>query len=155
MVLPHAHQLKNLELPQNEKICTFSPGDNKEAILQEWKDITKAIQAHIIVLDMPLLNATQYKDSLGNLIIDLVLQILSWLAEEERTKTKTRQREGIELAKKQGKHLGRPRTKISEEFISAYTSWKENEISALEAMIRCNMTSPTFYRVVKRYEDKE
>ncbi|AIK35570.1 hypothetical protein BG07_5505 (plasmid) [Bacillus pseudomycoides] len=104
---------------------------------------------------MPLLNATQYKDSLENLITDLVLQILSWLAEEERTKTKTRQREGIELAKKQGKHLGRPRTKISEEFISAYTSWKENEISALEAMIRCNMTSPTFYRVVKRYEDKE
>ncbi|QWG30990.1 recombinase family protein (plasmid) [Bacillus mycoides] len=130
-------------------------GRNKEAILQEWKDITKTIQAHIIVLDMPLLNTTQYKDSLGNLITDLVLQILSWLAEEERTKIKTRQREGIELAKKQGKHLGRPRTKISEEFISAYTSWKENEISALEAMRRCNMTSPTFYRVVKRYEDKE
>jgi len=130
-------------------------GRNKEAILQEWTDITKNIQAHIIVLDMPLLDTTKYKDSLGNLITDLVLQILSWLAEEERTKIKTRQREGIELAKKQGKHLGRPKTKITENFILAYTSWKQGEISGLEAMRRCNMTSPTFYRVVKRYENRK
>lgn len=74
-------------------------GRNKEAILNEWKDITKNIQAHIIITDMPLLNTTKYKDNLGNLITDLVLQILSWLAEEERTKIKTRQREGIDLAK--------------------------------------------------------
>ncbi|PEF44624.1 DNA recombinase [Bacillus cereus] len=130
-------------------------GRNKEAILQEWTDITKNIQAHIVVLDMPLLDTTQYKDSLGTLITDLVLQILSWLAEEERTKIKTRQREGIDLAKKQGKHLGRPRTAITGEFILAYTNWKQGKISALEAMRRCNMTSPTFYRVVKRYENKE
>lgn len=63
-------------------------GRNKEAILKEWKEITQDIKAHIIVLDMPLLDTTKYKDSLGNLITDLVLQILSWLAEEERTKTK-------------------------------------------------------------------
>ena len=130
-------------------------GRNKVAILQEWKDITKTIQAHIIVLAMPLLNTTQYKDNLGNLITDLVLQILSWLAEEERTKIKTRQREGINLAKKQGKHLGRPRTTITDEFILAYTNWRQGEISALEAMRRCNMTSPTFYRVVKRYENRK
>lgn len=130
-------------------------GRNKEAILQEWTDITKNIQAHIVVLDMPLLDTTQYKDSLGTLITDLVLQILSWLAEEERTKIKTRQREGIDLAKKQGKHLGRPRTTITDEFILAYTNWKQGEISALEAMRRCNMTSPTFYRVVKRHENRE
>ncbi|MEW9596334.1 recombinase family protein [Bacillus toyonensis] len=130
-------------------------GRNKEAILQEWTDITKNIQAHIVVLDMPLLDTTQYKDSLGTLITDLVLQILSWLAEEERTKIKTRQREGIDLAQKQGKHLGRPRTEITDEFILAYTNWKQGEISALEAMRRCNMTSPTFYRVVKRYENRK
>lgn len=75
-------------------------GRNKEAILKEWKEITQDIKAHIIVLDMPLLDTTKYKDSLGNLITDLVLQILSWLAEEERTKNKVRQRQGIELAKK-------------------------------------------------------
>lgn len=130
-------------------------GRNKEAILQEWKDITQNIQAHIVVLDMPLLDTTQYKDSLGNLITDLVLQILSWLAEEERTKIKTRQREGIEVAKKKGKHLGRPRTEITQEFIDTYNQWKEGEITALYAMKKCNMTSPTFYRVVKRYENRE
>ncbi len=83
-------------------------GRNKESILNEWKDITKNIKAHIVITDMPLLDTTKYKDNLDNLITDLVLQILSWLAEEERTKIKTRQREGIDLAKKQGKHLGRP-----------------------------------------------
>ncbi|MBG9936148.1 recombinase family protein, partial [Bacillus tropicus] len=73
---------------------------NKEATLNEWKDITQNIKAHIVITDMPLLDTTKYKDNLGNLITDLVLQILSWLAEEERTKIKTRQREGIDLAKK-------------------------------------------------------
>nr|AUO31983.1 hypothetical protein [Bacillus thuringiensis serovar israelensis] len=129
-------------------------GRNKEAILEEWKDITQNIQAHIIVLDMPLLDTTQYKDSLGTLITDLVLQILSWLAEEERTKIKTRQREGIDAAKKKGKHLGRPRTEITPEFINAYNMWKHGQITALYAMEMCNMSSPTFYRVVKRFEDR-
>jgi len=82
-------------------------GRNKEAILQEWKEITKDIQAHIVVLDMPLLDTTKYQDSLGNFITDLVLQILSWLAQEERERTKKRQREGIAEAKKVVKHLGR------------------------------------------------
>ncbi|HHY2675744.1 TPA: recombinase family protein [Bacillus toyonensis] len=130
-------------------------GRNKEAVLQELKDITQNIQAHIVVLDMPLLDTTQYKDSLGTLITDLVLQILSWLAEEERTKIKTRQREGIEAAKKRGKHLGRPKAEITQEFIDTYNDWKQGKITALYAMKKCNMTSPTFYRVVKRYEDKE
>lgn len=130
-------------------------GRNKEAILQEWKDITQNIQAHIVVLDMPLLDTTQYKDSLGNLITDLVLQILSWLAEEERTKIKTRQREGIEAAKKKGKHLGRPKTEITQEFIDSYNQWKNGKVTALYAMKSCNMTSPTFYRVVNRYENRK
>ncbi|AIW88287.1 Recombinase [Bacillus mycoides] len=98
-------------------------GRNKEAILQEWKNITQNIQAHIVVLEMPLLDTTQY---IGNLITDLALQILSWLAEEERTKIKTRQREGIEAAKKKGKHLGRPKTEITQEFIDAYNDWKDH-----------------------------
>ncbi|PFE93078.1 DNA recombinase, partial [Bacillus thuringiensis] len=65
------------------------------------------------------------------------------------------QREGIEAAKKKGKHLGRPKTKITQEFIDVYNDWKQGKITALYAMKKCNMTSPTFYRVVKRYEDKE
>ncbi|MED1042767.1 recombinase family protein [Bacillus mycoides] len=127
-------------------------GRNKSAILEEWKDITQNIQAHIVVLDMPLIDTTQYKDSIGQLITDLVLQILSWLSEEERVKIKTRQREGIDLAKKQGKHLGRPKVEITDEFIQAYQEWKDRKITAVEAMKRSGMPNTTFYRIVKRYE---
>ncbi|MCG3797466.1 DNA recombinase [Bacillus thuringiensis] len=127
-------------------------GRNKSAILEEWKDITQNIQAHIVVLDMPLLDTTKYKDSIGQLITDLVLQILSWLSEEERVKIKTRQREGIDLAKKQGKHLGRPKVEITDEFIQAYQEWKDSKITAVEAMKRSGMPNTTFYRMVKRYE---
>ncbi|MED1641514.1 recombinase family protein [Bacillus thuringiensis] len=127
-------------------------GRNKSAILEEWKDITQTIQAHIVVLDMPLLDTTKYKDSIGQLITDLVLQILSWLSEEERVKIKTRQREGIDLAKKQGKHLGRPKVEITDEFIQAYQEWKDRKITAVEAMKRSGMPNTTFYRMVKRYE---
>ncbi len=76
-------------------------------ILDEWKDITQNIKAHIVVIDMPLLDTRKYNDSSGSFVSDLVLQILSWTAEEERTKINTRQTEGIASAKAQGKHLGR------------------------------------------------
>ncbi|MBJ7961382.1 recombinase family protein [Bacillus cereus group sp. N28] len=89
------------------------------------------------------------------MITDLVLQILSWLAEEERTKIKTRQREGIDFAKKQGKYFGRPRAEITNEFIQAYQEWKEKKITAVEAMKRSSMSNTTFYRIVKRYEQGE
>ncbi|MEZ2369582.1 MULTISPECIES: recombinase family protein [Bacillus] len=127
-------------------------GRNKEAILKEWKEITQDIKAHIIVLDMPLLDTTKYKDSLGNLITDLVLQILSWLAEEERTKNKVRQRQGIELAKKEGRPLGRKPKEIPEEFYEAYRLWKACNITAVQAMQMCNMKKTHFYKVVKEYE---
>ncbi|HLR66852.1 MAG TPA: recombinase family protein, partial [Virgibacillus sp.] len=76
-------------------------GRNKEQIVEEWNAITKELKADIVVLDMPLLDTTQYKDSMGTFIADLVLQILSWVAQEEREKIRTRQREGIDAAKKQ------------------------------------------------------
>ncbi|RPK03100.1 hypothetical protein FH5_02176 [Priestia endophytica] len=72
-------------------------GRNKEEILQEWNAITKEIEADIAVLDMPLLDTSQYKDSLGTFITDLVLQILSWMAEEERDRIRKHQREGIDV----------------------------------------------------------
>lgn len=127
-------------------------GRNKEAILKEWKDITQNIKANIVVLDMPLLDTTKHKDSLGNLITDLVLQILSWLAEEERLKIKTRQKQGIELARKEGRHLGRKPKEIPEEFYEAYRLWKACNITAVQAMQMCNMKKTHFYKVVKEYE---
>lgn len=127
-------------------------GRNKEMILNEWKDITKNIKANIVVIDMPLLDTRKYNDSIGTFVSDLVLQILSWVAEEERNKIKTRQAEGIASAKAQGKHLGRPRTSITAEFEAAYKQWKAGDITAVEAMKKSNMTKATFYRKVKEYE---
>jgi DNA invertase Pin-like site-specific DNA recombinase len=99
-------------------------GRNKEEILQEWNDITKNIQADIVVLDMPLLDTTQFKDSLGTFIVDLVLQILSWMAEEERERIRKRQREGIDAALQRGVAFGRPKATVTEEFKYAYNRWK-------------------------------
>lgn len=127
-------------------------GRNKEMILNEWKDITQNIEAHIVVIDMPLLDTWKYNDSIGSFVADLVLQVLSWVAEEERTKIKTHQAEGIAAAKAQGKHLGRPKTTITTEFEQAYKQWKAGEITAVEAMKRSSMTKATFYRRVKEYE---
>ena len=95
-------------------------GRNKEEILNEWNDITKNIQADIVVMDMPLLDTTQYKDSLGTFIADLVLQILSWMAEEERDRIRKRQREGIDVALQNGVNFGSPKVTVTEEFKEAY-----------------------------------
>lgn len=127
-------------------------GRNKEQILNEWSDITKNIKAHIVVIDMPLLDTRKYQDSLGSFVTDLVLQILSWVAEEERTKIKTRQAEGIAAAKAAGKQLGRPKNDITPEFLEAYNAWKNNEITAVEAMKQSNCSKTSFYRKVKEFE---
>lgn len=90
-------------------------GRNKEEILKEWNDITKNIQADIVVLDMPLLDTTQFKDSLGTFIADLVLQILSWMEEEERDRVRKRQREAIDVALQNEVPFGRPKAQVIEE----------------------------------------
>jgi DNA invertase Pin-like site-specific DNA recombinase len=126
-------------------------GRNKEEILQEWNDITKNIQADIVVLDMPLLDTTQFKDSLGTFIADLVLQILSWMAEEERERIRKRQREGIDVALQNGVAFGRPKAIITEEFKDAYNRWKTGEI-AVSAMQDIGVKKTTFYKLVREYE---
>ena len=127
-------------------------GRNKEKILEEWNDIIKHIQADIVVLDMPLLDTTQYKDSLGTLIADLVLQILSWMAEEERKRIRTRQREGIDLALQNGVAFGRPKATVTEEFKQIYHRWKNGEMTAVKAMEELGIKKTTFYKLVKEYE---
>jgi DNA invertase Pin-like site-specific DNA recombinase len=127
-------------------------GRNKGEILQEWNDITKNIQADIVVLDMPLLDTTQFKDSLGTFIADLVLQILSWMAEEERERIRKRQREGIDLALKNGVAFGRPKVQVTEEFKEVYGRWKSGEITAVKAMKELDIKKATFYKLVKEHE---
>ncbi|MFE3982482.1 MULTISPECIES: recombinase family protein [unclassified Priestia] len=126
-------------------------GRNKEEILQEWNAITKEIEADIVVLDMPLLDTTQYKDSLGTFIADLVLQILSWMAQEERERIRKRQREGIDAALNSGISFGRPKSQVSQEFIVAYNLWKQKEITAVQAMKEANVKKTTFYKLVKQF----
>ncbi|MGV7002533.1 recombinase family protein [Priestia megaterium] len=129
-------------------------GRNKEDILNEWNDITKNIKANIVVMDMPLLKTTDDEYGAGKLINDLVLQILSWLAEEERNRIKKRQREGIDVALKRGVKFGRPKVQITDEFVQVYNRWKNKELSAVAAMKELGVKKDTFYRRVKEYENQ-
>ncbi len=129
-------------------------GRNKEEILQEWNDLTKNIEADIVVLDMPLLDTTQYKDSMGTFIADLVLQILSWMAEEERERIRKRQREGIDLALQNGIQFGRTPVVVSEEFKEVYRKWKARELTAVEAMQEAGVKKTSFYKLVKALEEE-
>ncbi|MEK4230721.1 recombinase family protein [Solibacillus sp. FSL H8-0538] len=134
-------------------------GRNKDEILDEWKDITKLIDADIVVLDMPLLDTTKHKDSVGTFVADLVLQVLSWIAEDERERIRKRQREGIDAAQKRGQHLGRPRKSFDTleptertAFVGEYGRWKTGEQTAVETFNKLNLTKTTFYKLVKEYE---
>ncbi|WP_431602559.1 hypothetical protein [Clostridium pasteurianum] len=103
---------------------------------------------------MPLLDTRKYKDMNGleNLISDLILQLLSYMAEDERKRIKERQEEGIKTAIKKGIKFGRRKTPIDENFKNVYTQWKQGEITAVKAMELVSMKSNTFYRRVKEYE---
>ncbi|MBO0589627.1 recombinase family protein [Sporosarcina sp. E16_8] len=129
-------------------------GRNKEEILQEWNDLTKNIEADIIVMDMPLLDTTQYKDSMGTFIADLVLQILSWMAEEERERIRKRQREGIDLALQNGVQFGRPKVLLSVEFKEVYRKWRAKELTAVQAMQEAGVKKTSFYKLVKALEEE-
>jgi len=136
-------------------------GRNSKEIKKEWGAITQEIKADIKVLDMPLLDTTQHKDTLGTFVSELVLQVLSFVAERERENTLQRQKEGIAVAKAKGKHLGRPKMNI--ETLSKeqkqildmlYHSWKRNEITAVEFMDKLDLKKNTFYKIIRQYEEK-
>lgn len=130
-------------------------GRNKDDILKEWNEITKEIGADIVVLDMPLLDTRQYKDVLGSFVSDLVLQILSFFAEEERRKIKERQREGIEAAQRRGATFGRPAATFPSKFEEVYKLWKNGEIKAIEAMEELELKRTTFYKLIQKFESEE
>ncbi|MGL5358098.1 MAG: recombinase family protein [Clostridium sp.] len=129
-------------------------GRNKQMILDEWKELVKVKKVDIIVLDMPLLDTTKYKNMNGleNLISDIVLQLLSYMAEDERTRIKERQREGIKIALNKGVKFGRKKIEVGNNFELTYNDWKNGKITAVKAMELLNLKSNTFYRRVKEYE---
>lgn len=130
-------------------------GRNYKEITKEWQELTTECKADIKVLDMPLLDTTQYKDLLGTFISDLILQVLSFVAEQERANIKKRQAEGIEVAKAKGVELGRPKAEITEEFIREWKKWKNGEQTANQTMINTNTKRTTFYKLAKKMERVE
>ncbi len=123
-------------------------GRNYNMIIEEWQDITKNIKADIYVIDMPLLDTRNNKDLLGNFISDLVLQILSYVAEQERTFIKQRQKEGINNALKNGIKFGRPKIEKPQDFDIVVNKWKNKEIKSKEAMQLLNLKPNTFYNMI-------
>lgn len=128
-------------------------GRNYNEIREQWELITKTIGADIKVLDMPLLDTSSESSSLDKRFIsDLVLQILSYTAEKERHNINERQRQGIEIAKSKGVKFGRPSKEYPDNWNEVYKSWKDDKITAVQAMESLNLKKATFYRLVKRYE---
>ncbi|HEY8363035.1 MAG TPA: recombinase family protein [Tissierellaceae bacterium] len=133
-------------------------GRDMDQIKQEWQELTSR-GINIIVLDTPILNTADRTDLEKKLIANIVFELLAYLAEKEREKIRQRQREGIEAAKKAGKHLGRPRidyitlSKQQKELIKQYyQQWKNKEITAVRFMEIVGLKKNTFYKVIKQYE---
>jgi len=149
--------LRNGDLLYIKSIDRF--GRNSKEIKKEWEHITQEIKADIKVLDMPLLDTTQHKDTLGTFVSDLVLQVLSFVAERERENIRQRQSEGIAVAKAKGRHLGRPQmnweslTKEQKANLELnYSKWQDKEITAVQFMEMLGLRKNTFYKIVKEYQ---
>ena len=126
-------------------------GRNYKQICNEWREITRDIKANIKVIDMPILDTTRSDGLIGEVISDIVLQLLSYVAEQERAFIKQRQAEGIKLAKEKGKRLGKPPMEYPDNWSEVYTVWKSGSITAREAMRRTNLKPTSFYKLAKQY----
>lgn len=128
-------------------------GRNYEEILQQWRIITKDKGVDIVVLDMPLLDTRRGKDLMGTFLSDIVLQVLSFVAENERTNIKQRQAEGIAVAKAQGIKFGRPPLPLPDNFYEVHKAWRSKKITLKQAAEACNMPIGTFYGKARKFEN--
>ena len=126
-------------------------GRNYKQICEEWRDITKDIKANIKVIDLPLLDTTKKDGLLGEVISDIVLQLLSYVAQQEREFIKQRQAEGIKLAKEKGKRFGKPPIQYPDNWEDVYNIWKAGTITARKAMEQMNLKPTSFYKLAKKY----
>lgn len=124
-------------------------GRNYEEIQNQWKILTKEKGVDICVLDMPLLDTRNGKDLMGTFIADLVLQILSFVAQSERENIRKRQEQGIVAAKAKGVKFGRPRVELPEDFSKIIGNWEEKKITTEEVLKMCGMSKSTFYRRIR------
>lgn len=130
-------------------------GRDYNMILDEWKKITKIIEADIMVIDMPLLDTrVEGKNLVGKFISDIVLQILSFVAQNERENIKQRQAEGIRIAKAKGVHMGRPNYVLPNNYEHVINKYIKREINNKEAQQLLNMSRGTFFKYLKIYKEK-
>lgn len=161
---------KDFERPQYKRMVKkLRPGDllyvksidrlgrNYKEIQEQWRILTKEKEVDLCVLDMPLLDTRVAKDLIGTFIADLVLQILSFVAESERANIKQRQEQGIAAAKARGVRFGRPEKPLPENFAQIVRKWERKELDLRIALKMCGMSDATFYRRVRelRVEQKK
>ena len=128
-------------------------GRNYEEILQQWRILMKEKGVDIVVLDMPLLDTRRGKDLMGTFLSDIVLQVLSFVAENERTNIRQRQAEGIAAAKAQGIKFGRPPLPLPDNFYEVHKAWRSKKITLKQAAADCNMPVGTFYGKARKFEN--
>ena len=128
-------------------------GRNYEEILEQWRVLTKEKGIDIVVLDMPLLVTRRGKDLMGTFLSDIVLQVLSFVAENERTNIRQRQAEGIAAAKAKGVKFGRPPLPLPDNFYEIHKDWRAKKITLKQAASACNMPVGTFYGKARKFEN--
>jgi DNA invertase Pin-like site-specific DNA recombinase len=136
------HRIKKDDLLYVKSIDRL--GRNYDEILEQWRILTKEKGIDIVVLDMPLLDTRRGKDLMGTFLSDIVLQVLSFVAENERDNIRKRQAEGIAAAKARGVRFGRPSRPLPDNFPSVYQQWKSGEIIGTAAAKACEMPMSTF-----------
>ena len=154
---------KNFERSQYKKLMKkLKPGDclviksidrmgrNYGEILEQWRIITKERKCAIVVLDMPILDTREDRDLVNTLISDIILQLLSYVAETEREFIRKRQQEGIQAAHLRGVRFGRPRIQRPPDYAEIFETWKEGEISGREAARRIGVSPSTFQNWVRK-----
>lgn len=147
------HRLKKDDLLYIKSIDRL--GRNYEEILEQWRLITKEKGADIAVLDMPVLDTRRGKDLMGTFLSDIVLQILSFVAESERDNIRQRQAEGIAAAKARGIRFGRPPLPLPDNFQQVYRAWRSKKLTLRQAAQLCEMPKDTFYAKAVRFEKQE
>ncbi len=155
---------KDFDRPQYKRMVKkLKPGDllyvksidrlgrNYEEIQNQWRALTKEKGVDIVVLDMPLLDTRRGKDLVGTFLSDIVLQVLSFVAENERVNIRQRQAEGIAAAKKRGVRFGRPYVKPPSDFPAIVADWEAGRLSFQDALKRSGLAEATFYRRLREY----
>ncbi len=128
-------------------------GRNYGEIQEQWRMLTREKGADIVVLDMPLLDTRRGKDLMGTFLSDIVLQVLSFVAENERSNIRQRQAEGIAAARVRGVRFGRPPAPLPENFDEVRQEWREKKVTLREAANLCGMPEGTFYAKARRVEE--